>query len=77
LYGRAEELSALRGLIEQFALVTIVGSAGIGKTRLAEAITYEVRDRFSERVFVQLAPLLRSGARRNHSGPRGRTRGCR
>jgi len=57
LYGRAEELCALRSLIEQFALVTIVGPAGIGKTRLAEAITYDVRDRFSERVFVQLAPL--------------------
>jgi predicted ATPase/class 3 adenylate cyclase len=57
LYGRAEDLSALRSLIEQNALITVVGPAGIGKTRLAEAIAYDLRDRFPERVLVELAPL--------------------
>jgi predicted ATPase/class 3 adenylate cyclase len=57
LYGRAEDLSALRSLIEQNALITVVGPGGIGKTRLAEAIAHDLRDRFPERVMVELASL--------------------
>jgi predicted ATPase/class 3 adenylate cyclase len=57
LYGRAEDLSALRSLIEQNALITVVGPGGIGKTRLVEAVVHDLRDRFPERVLVELAPL--------------------
>jgi DNA-binding winged helix-turn-helix (wHTH) protein len=39
LYGRADDLRALRDLIGANAIVTIVGPGGIGKTRLAEAIS--------------------------------------
>lgn len=38
LVGRAADLSALLGLLETERLVTLVGSAGVGKTRLAVAI---------------------------------------
>jgi predicted ATPase/DNA-binding winged helix-turn-helix (wHTH) protein/Flp pilus assembly protein TadD len=57
LYGRADDLSALCRLIEQHALITIVGPGGIGKTRLAEAVMHELRDRIPKRVLVDLAPL--------------------
>jgi predicted ATPase/class 3 adenylate cyclase len=57
LFGRAEDLAVLRPLIEQHPLVTIIGPGGIGKTRLALAIAHELRDAFSERVAVELAPL--------------------
>ncbi|MDQ2962422.1 MAG: adenylate/guanylate cyclase domain-containing protein [Pseudomonadota bacterium] len=58
LFGRADDLSALCELIEQQGLVTVVGSGGIGKTRLAEAVAHELRNRFAEGVrFIELAPL--------------------
>src|SRR4029453_9576128 len=58
LYGRAEDLSTLRELIVHNALVTVVGPAGIGKTRLAEAVARDLRDKFVEGVrLVELAPL--------------------
>ena len=59
IYGRDEDLLALRNLISAHALVTIVGPAGIGKTRVAEALARDVRDVFAEGVrvieFAQLA----------------------
>jgi predicted ATPase len=44
LLGRDEDLRALQALISSCRLVTIVGSAGIGKTRLAEAAAHEQSD---------------------------------
>ena len=58
LYGRSEDVAALRELIRHHALVTVVGPAGIGKTRLAEAVAHELRDEFADgAVLVELAPL--------------------
>jgi predicted ATPase/DNA-binding winged helix-turn-helix (wHTH) protein len=58
LYGRSEDVAALRELIRHHALVTVVGPAGIGKTRLAEALAHELRDEFADgAVLVELAPL--------------------
>jgi len=58
LYGRAEDVAALCELIRQHALVTVVGPAGIGKTRLAQAVAHELRDDFADGVrLVDLAPL--------------------
>jgi predicted ATPase/DNA-binding winged helix-turn-helix (wHTH) protein len=58
LYGRAEDVAALRELIRHHALVTVVGPAGIGKTRLAQAVAHELRDEFADgAVLVELAPL--------------------
>jgi predicted ATPase len=58
LYGRSEDVAALRDLIRHHALVTVVGSAGIGKTRLAQAVAHELEDAFADGVrLVELAPL--------------------
>ncbi len=58
LYGRSEDVAAVRDLILRHALVTVVGPAGIGKTRLAEAVARDLRDRFVDGArLVELAPL--------------------
>ena len=58
LYGRSEDVAALRELIRHHALVSVVGPAGIGKTRLAQAVAHELRDEFADgAVLVELAPL--------------------
>jgi predicted ATPase len=58
LYGRSEDVAALRDLIRHHALVTVVGPAGIGKTRLAQAVAHELVDEFADGVRpVELAPL--------------------
>ena len=58
LYGRSEDVAALRDLIRHHALVTVVGPAGIGKTRLAQAVAHELRDAFADGMrLVELAPL--------------------
>jgi predicted ATPase/DNA-binding winged helix-turn-helix (wHTH) protein len=58
LYGRSEDVAALRDLIRHHALVTVVGPGGIGKTRLAQAVARELEDAFADGVrLVELAPL--------------------
>jgi DNA-binding winged helix-turn-helix (wHTH) protein len=58
LYGRSEDVAAVRDLIRRHALVTVVGSGGIGKTRLAQAVAHELREAFADGVrLVELAPL--------------------
>jgi predicted ATPase/DNA-binding winged helix-turn-helix (wHTH) protein len=58
LYGRAEDLSALRSLIESHKLVSIVGAGGIGKTALALALAHQLRRSFDDGVWlIELAPL--------------------
>ena len=55
LIGRADELAALTTLIEQQSLVTVTGSAGTGKTRLALAAASEVTAVFPDGIwFVDL-----------------------
>lgn len=58
--GRAAELQALRHLIgeEEERLVTIVGSGGMGKTRLALDLTAALTDHFADgAAFVPLAAI--------------------
>jgi predicted ATPase/transcriptional regulator with XRE-family HTH domain len=58
--GREEELSRLGSLLQSptHRLVTLVGLAGIGKTRLALQVAHSQLDRFLHGVFfVSLAPL--------------------
>ena len=58
LYGRADDLAAVCGLIRSHSLVTVVGTGGIGKTRLAQAVELELRDEFPDGVrMVELAPI--------------------
>jgi predicted ATPase/DNA-binding SARP family transcriptional activator len=60
LLGRAREVAAIRQLLRspQVGLVTLTGTAGTGKTRLALQVAAELRDEFQDGVYwVDLAPL--------------------
>ena len=58
LYGRDKDVAAVLALLEQHALVSIVGAGGIGKTRLAQSIAHTLRDGFADGVWsVDLAAL--------------------
>src|SRR5215208_545440 len=58
LVGRAEAIAELRRLLLSTRLLTLTGSGGIGKTRLAVALGQTVVPDYSERVwFVDLSPL--------------------
>ena len=42
LYGRAQDLTAIKALLRKHAVVTVVGTGGIGKTRVAQAIAADI-----------------------------------
>ena len=56
--GREREMNELRAMLASHRLVTIVGSGGIGKTRLALELANSVADAHADCVwFVDLAPV--------------------
>jgi predicted ATPase/class 3 adenylate cyclase len=56
--GREAEIGAIIALIEQHRLVTLVGSGGVGKTRLSLQVAANLLDGFGDGVwFIELAPL--------------------
>ena len=56
LVGRGDDVRTTRKLLETFRLVTITGTAGCGKTRLAIAVAEGLVDRYEDGVwFVDLA----------------------
>jgi predicted ATPase/DNA-binding winged helix-turn-helix (wHTH) protein len=58
LFGRAQDLDAVDALLRNHAVVSIVGAAGIGKTRLALAAAAAVRFEWPDgRWWVELAPI--------------------
>jgi predicted ATPase len=59
--GREEELTEVKRLLENNRLLTLTGSGGCGKTRLASAAASEVVERFEDGVWmVELASLAES-----------------
>ena len=58
MYGRADDLAAMRTLVRENALVSIVGAGGIGKTRVAQALASELAGEFADGAWmVALASL--------------------
>jgi predicted ATPase/class 3 adenylate cyclase/DNA-binding CsgD family transcriptional regulator len=62
LVGRQRELGELAALLEESALVTLTGSGGVGKTRLAREAAIAAVERFSAGSWwVDLAPVTDPG----------------
>ncbi|HEV7187157.1 MAG TPA: adenylate/guanylate cyclase domain-containing protein [Blastococcus sp.] len=58
LVGRDAERTALTGLLAETGLVTVVGPGGVGKTRLAVQVGFDVMDDYDDGAWlVELAPL--------------------
>ena len=58
LHGREDDLAAVLALVRDHRLVTLVGTGGIGKTRLALAAAHAQRERWPGGAwFVDLAPV--------------------
>jgi predicted ATPase/class 3 adenylate cyclase len=58
--GREAEIAAIDALIETHRLVTLVGSGGVGKTRLSLQVAANLLDGSGDGVwFIELAPLTR------------------
>jgi predicted ATPase/DNA-binding winged helix-turn-helix (wHTH) protein len=58
LFGRAEDLDAVEALMHGHAVVSIIGAAGIGKTRLALAAAVSTNCELADgRWWVELAPI--------------------
>jgi predicted ATPase len=58
LIGRAGDLAAMLAAVGAHRLVSVVGAAGIGKTRLAQAAAHALRREFEDDVWlVELAPV--------------------
>ena len=56
--GRAEDRATLARMLGTTGLVTVVGPGGVGKTRLALQVAFDVLDEFDDGVWlVELAPL--------------------
>ena len=59
LVGRELELHAARLLLNTSRLLTLTGTGGVGKTRLALALLYEMRtDSQADIAFIDFAPLV-------------------
>ncbi|MGI8826621.1 MAG: ATP-binding protein [Chloroflexota bacterium] len=57
LIGREEDVAIVKMLLADRRLVTVSGTGGVGKTRLAVTVAEQMTDVIDRIVFVELAPL--------------------
>ena len=58
IYGRGDDLAAIRRLLAANAVVSVVGAGGIGKTRLAQAVAAGCDEAFPDGIWwVELASI--------------------
>jgi predicted ATPase/DNA-binding CsgD family transcriptional regulator len=50
--GRADQVAEVARLLDEFQVVTVTGPGGVGKTRLAIEVAWQVSSRFADGVFV-------------------------
>src|SRR5262249_17359987 len=62
LFGRVADIAAVCHLLAEHRLVTIAGPAGIGKTKLAQAVASQLRPRFPDGVWIVELAALTDGA---------------
>lgn len=62
LYGRDDDLAAVRALAAEHPLVTIVGAGGIGKTHLALAVAQQVAHSFTHGAWLVDLAAVADGA---------------
>jgi non-specific serine/threonine protein kinase len=56
--GRQREVEDVQQLLDSARLVTVIGTAGCGKTRLAQQVASDMRTHYAEGVYwIELAPL--------------------
>jgi predicted ATPase/DNA-binding SARP family transcriptional activator len=62
LIGRDDDLQKVKARLSQSRLVTMTGSGGVGKTRLALQVAREIEEEFTDGAyFVDLAPVQEGG----------------
>lgn len=58
VYGRSTEIDKIKALLDTRSLVTLVGAGGIGKTCVAQAVAWDLRERWADGAWmVELAGL--------------------
>lgn len=57
LIGREQDITTVAGLLEQNRLVTITGSGGVGKTRVAIEVARRSAARWEDIRYIDLSPL--------------------
>ncbi len=57
LYGREDDIAAVRSVLDRARLVTLTGPGGVGKTRLAWEVVRRSGERYDAVVWAALAPV--------------------
>src|SRR5690242_4750201 len=61
--GREEAVREVAGLLEEYRLVTVTGSGGVGKPRLAGEVARQVASRFADGAWLAELASVRDPAR--------------